>query len=45
MANKKNILAILENAMETGSSVTAAAGFDMVVDSVVRAVKIGRAHV
>lgn len=39
VANKKNILAILENAMETGSSVTAAAGFDMVVDSVVRAVR------
>lgn len=39
MANKKNILKRLEDAMKTGSSVTAVAGFDMVIDSVVRAVK------
>lgn len=39
MANNKLILEMLERAMETGSSVTAAAGFDMVVDTVVRAVK------
>jgi hypothetical protein len=39
VANNIKILEVLERAMKSGSSITAAAGFDVVVDHVVRAVK------